>query len=330
MSVIRIGVLGCANIAKKSFIPAIIGHPDFELVAIASRTLEKAESFTALFGGEALGSYEALVQRADVDVLYIPLPTGLHEEWVIKALESGKHCIVEKSLAMDYASALRMVTLARQKQLVLMEDFMFWYHVQQRFILDQLASGALGEFRLLRGSFGFPPLPGDNFRYQMDMGGGAIMDAAAYTLKLSQMVFGWDVQVVSGALYINQDGADIYGNANVMSKDGKVAHLSWGFDNFYQCMCEIWGSKAKLTADRVFTSQPGAIAQVKVEKQGEVQVHDMPADNHFANILTEFAKAVKDGNQYGSKADEVLNQARLIQELRDKSAKVAIQWAAPQ
>ncbi|MBC7603407.1 MAG: Gfo/Idh/MocA family oxidoreductase, partial [Ramlibacter sp.] len=80
---IRIGIVGCAKIARRSMAPAIrqLGD-DFELVAVASRDAAKAATFAAEFGCEAVTGYDALVERPDVDALYVPLPTGLHPEWV--------------------------------------------------------------------------------------------------------------------------------------------------------------------------------------------------------------------------------------------------------
>ena len=114
MKKIRIGVMGCAAIAKKSVIPAILALPEqFELVAIASRTSEKAEEFAALFGCEAVTGYDYLLQL-DIDAVYIPLPTGLHEEWINKALLAGKHVYAEKSIASSFDSAKSMVENAKK------------------------------------------------------------------------------------------------------------------------------------------------------------------------------------------------------------------------
>ena len=141
MSNLRIGVLGCANIARRSVIPAIKSIVEYDLIAIASRTKEKASEFATEFDCEAVEGYQKLLDRKDIDVIYMPLPTGLHEEWVMKALEAGKHILIEKSLAMDYASAKRMVDMARQKGLLIMENFMFLYHKQHQFVKDLIDKG---------------------------------------------------------------------------------------------------------------------------------------------------------------------------------------------
>ena len=110
MKRIRIGILGCANIAHRSMIPALLSIPDkFEVVAVASRTLEKASAFAQDFGCEAIAPYEAMLERKDIDALYIPLPTGLHKEWINKALCAGKHVYAEKSIAFSLADAEEMI-----------------------------------------------------------------------------------------------------------------------------------------------------------------------------------------------------------------------------
>ena len=96
---IRIGVMGCANIARRSVIPAILAVPDLRLAGIASRTPDKGREFARQFGCDFLGGYPDLLDRPDVDAIYMPLPPGLHAEWAAKALLAGKHLLIEKSLA---------------------------------------------------------------------------------------------------------------------------------------------------------------------------------------------------------------------------------------
>lgn len=318
MSKLRIGVLSCANIAKRSVIPAILSIPEYELVAIASRTEEKANEYGQLFNCEAIVGYQKLIDRKDIDVVYMPLPTGLHEEWVIKCLDAGKHILIEKSLAMNFESAKKMVQKAKDKGLLIMENFMFLYHGQHQFVKQLIKEGKIGELRCFRSSFGFPPLPNVNFRYDKELGGGSLLDAAAYTIRASQLFLGNDISVEAASLnYINQE-VDIYGGAYLKGTNGSFSEVAFGFDNFYQCNYEIWGSKGKITAHRAFT--PGADFKpiITLEQQDEVFNYEVDAENHFINILNEFKRCINE-NDRGNKYIEILNQARLIQELRNKA-----------
>lgn len=318
MNKLKIGVLGCANIAKRSVIPAIIEVDGLELVAVASRTQNKADEYASLFNCEAIEGYQNLINRKDIDAIYMPLPTGLHEEWVMKVLEAGKHLLVEKSLAMDYASAQRMVALAKEKGLLIMENFMFLYHGQHQFVKAIIAKGEIGDFRCFRSSFGFPPLDSENFRYNKTLGGGALLDAAAYTIRASQLFLGDDLKVEAASLSYNEADVDIYGGAYLKAANGMFAELAFGFDNFYQCNYEIWGSKGKITAQRSFTPSIDFRPTIVIEKQGSTDSFEVDADNHFINILRELVRCVNESDFEG-KYNEVLNQSRLISELRKKA-----------
>ena len=318
MSNLKIGVLGCANIARRSVIPAIKSIVEFELVAIASRTRAKAEEFALEFDCEAIEGYQNLLERKDINVIYMPLPTGLHEEWVMKALEAGKHILIEKSLAMNYDSAHRMVDLARQKGLLIMENFMFLYHKQHQFVKDLIVKGEIGELRCFRSSFGFPPLGENNFRYNKDLGGGALLDAAAYTVRASQLFLGNDIWIEGATLNNMNTEVDLYGGAYLKADNGMFAEVAFGFDNFYQCNYEIWGSKGKITAQRAFT--PGAEFKptITLEQQSEVFNYEIDAENNFVNILNELKRCILE-KDVETKYEEILNQSRLLQELKDKS-----------
>lgn len=318
MSKLKIGVLGGANIAKRSVIPAIKSIHEFDLVAVSSRTEKKATEFANLFHCEAVVGYQNLLDRKDIDVIYMPLPTGLHEEWVLKALAAGKHILIEKSLAMNYASAKKMVEQAQQNNLLIMENFMFLYHGQHQFVKKLIAENKIGAIRCFRSSFGFPPLPEDNFRYNKALGGGALLDAAAYTIRASQLFLGNDLKVKAANLNYNNQEVDIFGGAYLSNQNGLFAEVAFGFDNFYQCNYEIWGSEGKITAQRAFTPGADFTPAITLEQQGEMLDYKIEAENHFVNILNEFKRCILE-NDMQNKYEEILNQSRLLQELKDKS-----------
>lgn len=317
---IKIGVMGCANIARASVIPAIIANPNYELVAVASRTKEKAEEFSSLFNCDYVVGYDNLLEL-DVDALYIPLPTGLHEEWVMKSLERGKHTLVEKSFGSDLASTQRILELAMQNELVCMENFMFPYHNQHQVVLDLLKNGSIGKIRSFKATFSFPPLPYDNFRYNRPLGGGALLDAAAYTVKAAQVFLGSELQFLSATM--NEDAkraVDITGSAHFFYKQSIPVHLTWGFDNYYQCGIDVLGTRGKLSTNRTFTAKPGFIPKAIVETPEGIVEHDLPEDDHFQKMLNVFAKRMEDG-LFKESAEEILQQSTLLEEIRTQAIK---------
>jgi len=291
MDKLKIGVLGCANIARRSVIPAIKSMEQFELIAIASRTLSKANDFAAQFDCSPIEGYDELLSTKDIDAVYIPLPTGMHLEWITKSLEAGKHVLCEKSLVENYSEAQQIIKLAKEKKLLIAENFMFPFHSQQAYVKTLLAEGEIGELRNFRSSFGFPPFADkNNIRYQKELGGGALLDAGTYPTKAAQMILGNELTVLSAHLYIDKNlDVDLWGSALLKSEDQNItAQLSFGFDNFYQCNYEIWGSKGKITVHRSFTAGPGFMPTITIEKQGISTTQTLKADNHFINLLENF------------------------------------------
>lgn len=311
--------MGCASIAERSVIPAVRSLPGWELAAVASRGSEKAERFASIFGCEAVVGYDVLLERDDIHAVYMPLPTGLHDQWVIKSLEAGKHVLVEKSMACDYDGAKRMVDKAAGAKLVLMENFMFQYHSQHRFARELIDSGEIGEIRLFRSTFGFPPLAENNFRYNKDLGGGALLDAGGYPVKASQIFLGKGLKVEAANLsYDNERDVDIFGSAFLSSSSGMVSEIAFGFDNFYQCNYEFWGSKGKLIVERAFTPPPGFRPKIILETPDVRKEFLAASDNHFVNILIEFHRAIVE-KDYAGHLEAVSDQARILDEIRTKA-----------
>ena len=317
MKKLRIGIMGCASIARRYVFAALRGMPEYEVAAVASRDASKAVAFSKAHGGEPVHGYDKLVAREDIDAVYVPLPTGLHAEWVRQLLEAGKHVMVEKSLAMNLADAQSLAAIAQRKNLVLMEHFQFVHHRQTAFVLDLLARGAIGELRALRASFGFPPLDPSNFRYSRELGGGALLDAGAYTLRTSQLYLGTALDVRAAMLGGDPSAAvETRGAAFLVSDKGVPAELAWGFEHFYQCAVELWGSKGRILQDRAFTAPPGYSPVVVVETEGQRVEHQIPADNHFVNLWREFHLQVTGGGDRAASLAAVLTQARLIEDVR--------------
>ena len=311
-SKIRVGILGCASIARRSLAPAFNAHCEFELAAIASRTPEKAAEFAAMYGATPC-SYDELVFRDDVDLVYCPLPTGLHYEWVKKCLLNKKHVLCEKSLAGNLDQVEELVALARLKDCFLMESFQFRFHPQNLYVKKLLADGVIGEIRGLDVKFGFPPFPDgkQNIRYSQALGGGALLDAGAYTIKATTFLMGNDFEIKMALCSQSTDSeVDLDGHLWLQSSAGLVSNTAYGFHNFYQCGYEIWGEKGKITTTRAFTAKSDFAAQVAVATPDGVSMKEFKAD-HFALMLDYVSSSVANGS-LEPEYNECLVQSRLL------------------
>ena len=319
MKKVRIGVLGFASIAQKAIIPAIMDLPDlFEFVGIATRTKDKEKQIVDS-GYAAFMPYETLLDKDKIDALYIPLPNSMHYEWVKVALEKGLHVLVEKSLGCNLKEVEELNQLAQDKQLVLIENFQFRFHSQLAYIKAVVANGVLGEIRSIRSSFGFPPFPdSNNIRYQEKLGGGALLDAGAYPMKLAQLFLGNDIQVVSAAsIKPDNSEVDLSGGGMIQQINGNgFLQFAFGFDHFYQCNIEIWGSKGKLSTNRIFTAPPGYAPEIQIETAKGIEKIQLESDNHFQNMLKHFWYCRQNHELCAAEYSQNYIQAKLLEEFK--------------
>ncbi len=300
--------------------PAILqldGH--FELVAAASRDAQRAAEFAAKFDCDPVAGYQQLIDRSDIEALYVPLPTGLHPKWVSAAVRAGKHVYVEKSFAPSLHDTETLLALAETHEVAVMEGYMFLYHRQMAIVRDLLASGQLGELRHFHGSFGFPPLPATDFRYDDEIGGGVLMDAAGYPLRAALDLLGSHLKVEAASVRKPPGSSTLWGSAFLSDRDGLGASIAFGFDNFYQCRMEIWGSRGKLSADRLYTAGPTLFPRLTLEIAGGTQHIDVEPDNHFFAALLEFASVIRDPSRRAAHRNQIHVQSRNLHEIRERT-----------
>mgnify|MGYP000990883109 FL=1 len=324
-SLIRIGVLGTAKIAASSVIPALLQLTgEYELVGVAGRDVENTAKFCKQFNIQPFNGYAQLLNKNTIDAVYIPLPNALHLEWVKKALEAGIHVLVEKSLGCSFEEVKELNELAKKNKLVLIENFQFRFHSQLQKITSMIQEGVIGELRCVRSSFGFPPFTDkSNIRYQKDLGGGAILDAAAYPVKIVQHFLGEDIMVQAASSNFDSGlGVDTWGGAFLKQNSGNLfAEIAFGFDHFYQCNVELWGTAGKLYTNRIFTAPPGFVPTATLENKDGTTIITLDADNHFVKMLQHFYSLIVSENSAGLEEEYVanMNQARLLDELKLKS-----------
>ena len=316
----HIGILGCANIATRSVIPAFYRHPRFKVAAIASRNIQKASPIANQYSCKGYGSYDELLSDKEIDLVYIPLPTGLHYEWVMKALHARKHVLCEKSLGVSLNEVKEMVNFANANHLLLMENFQFRFHPQTQWVIDYVLSGELGDLRCFRSQFGFPPFKDlNNIRYEKQLGGGALLDAGAYTLKSMSVILSMETFSLRGASKIvpQYSEVDLYGGAFLESTNGIIAELAYGFDHYYQCGFEIWGSRGKLISTRAYTA-PANLKPVIIVETASAGRNEfvLPAADHFALMVDHVATKL-DNQDFDEEYRQDLLQASYIQQIND-------------
>jgi predicted dehydrogenase len=249
-SPLRIGILGCAKIAKQ-FTRDVAQSPSVSIQAVASRDLAKAQAFAQSFHiARAHGSYEALLADAALDAIYIPLPNSLHAEWAIRAMQAGKHVLCEKPLALNLAEVTRMFDVARQHGVMLLESYPYWFQPQTRDLLACLSHDKIGQVRSMQASFGFTlGNPETNIRMKPDLGGGALLDAGSYPISLIRLVMGCAPERVMAHAQWAATGVDISMMATLFYADGRRAQMSCAMDTANQRHATIVGSHGTIETE---------------------------------------------------------------------------------
>ena len=336
---IRIGVLGTSGIAERRMIPAIrketsfvyagvaastkeeMGFPgtDAEFFSLLEKKREKAARMQQAFGGRIYASYTELLEDPDVDAVYIALPPALHFHWIGAALQQGKHVLAEKPFTIRETEAAELVTLARKRNLAMIENYGFCYHGQMKLIRNLITGGAAGELRLIRATFGFPHRESSDFRYNHDLGGGALLDCGGYTLKAASTILGPETEVLS-AVSVRPAGyeVDLFGSVMTRNPEGICAQLSYGMDHAYRCELEIWGSRGLITAPRIFTAPDGFPAPVCL-KTAQGTEEQTVSDDQFQRVVSRFEMCIQSEADREQVMEEILLQSRLTERVRQLS-----------
>ncbi len=311
----KLGILGTADIAFRRFLPALSKCPQITYAGVASRTPEKGLKFQENFGGKVYESYETLLEDESIDAVYVPLPPALHFEWGRKVLESGKHLFMEKPFTTNQHDTERLLELAGKKGLKVHENYMFLYHSQLAKIKEMISDGSLGNIRLYKMSFGFPMRGEGDFRYNKELGGGALLDCGGYPVRLALELLGDTTNVVQSKLYQpNGFEVDLYGNAVMENDEGDVAQISFGMDNAYQCQLEVWGSKATLIAPRIFTAGDGIKPTLILKSSTDEKQIELESDDQFLHSIEKFITYITDLNKY-SISDNIMLQSMIIENI---------------
>ena len=172
---LRIGILGAARIAPFALIAPAREVPAAKVLAVAARDAGRATAFAKRHGIQlAFGSYEALLANANVDAVYNPLPNSLHAPWTLRALEAGKHVLLEKPFTSNAAEAESVLARSAKSGKAVVEAFHWRFHPMAARLVELCQHGPYGRIEHIETAMCIPlPMPSD-IRYQLALAGGAM------------------------------------------------------------------------------------------------------------------------------------------------------------
>ncbi len=322
---LKIGILGCADIAKRYAIKAFQAIDNAEVTSIASRDYEKAKEWASIFNIKAETSYDALLENKEIDAVYIPLPIGLHKEWALKAASAGKHIICEKSLADSLDAAQEIVDSCRAHDVVLYENFMCGFHPQHQKVQSVIEAGDIGQPFVFQSYFGFSLIDKHNIRYDRALGGGSLNDAGAYTIFMARKIFNQEPLSVSCSLtYDKISNVDTQGSALLQFPNNQTALVAFSFNAAYQNNYSVWGSQGLIRVKRAYSIPPDMQPQLELIKndrnQDLITSIDLSPVNQFELIFHDFCEMVLDQDNKKSSIEairaSIISQARALEALR--------------
>jgi xylose dehydrogenase (NAD/NADP) len=326
---VRWGILSTAAINRR-LLPAFRESPALELLAVASRAQERADEYARAEAiPRAYGSYEELLADPDVEAVYISLPNSLHVEWSVLALEAGKHVLCEKPLSNRAADVTRAFDAADRAGRLLMEGFMYRHHPQTARAVALVQSGAIGEVRLVRSSFGFTIESAEDVRLRPELDGGALMDLGCYCVNVTRLVGGEPEAVVSRAV-AGPSGVDIRFAGTLVLPGSALAHFDCGFDVPDDSCVEIVGSTGTVRIPRPFLVSDAAVELVR---DGGVETIEVPEADSYLVELENVSAAARGAAEPLLGRDDAIGQARTLEALLrsadDGGALVSLAEVAP-
>lgn len=282
---LRIGVLGAAGIARLAVIPAIQASRNAIVAAVATRDPARAD-WVREAGIAVIDGYDSLLQRDDIDAVYIPLPNHEHARWTKRAADAGKAVLCEKPLALDAAEASDVVAHCARRNVLLMEGFMYRFHPQHARVREIIETGIIGEPVEVHAHLSvdlMSPTDPANVRFDPAKGGGTLLDMGCYTVHIARSVFGAEpVSVmarwtIDPSLRVDTDAAAI-----LDFPGGRTASISCSFRGNGQGIYRVIGRSGVIDVPRGII--PGLGSRIAETIVAVTDVNGLRNEEHIAPV----------------------------------------------
>lgn len=288
---VRWGILSTANIAKKRVIPAIQKAVNGEVVAVASRSADRAQQFAQeTHIPTAHGSYEALLADEQVDAIYIGLPNSMHHEWAIKCAEAGKATLCEKPLAANAQEAQEMVDAFAERNLLFAEAFMYRFHPQNQRVQQMLQDGAVGTVHTINAVFTFPLSDEGNIRLSKELAGGSLMDVGCYCINSMRFLTG--EEPITGQALAVYGAVDERMSGTLQFPSGILGHFDSSLRTHRSHWYEVRGSDGRIVVPESYVPEPETMTVIYHEQGDTTETIEIPPTDHYQLMVEDFADAL--------------------------------------
>jgi predicted dehydrogenase len=315
VSKVRFGILCTARIGILKVIPAMQRGANCQVVAIASRDIERAKAVAQLLGiPKAHGSYEALLADSDVDAVYNPLPNHLHVPWSIRALEAGKHVLVEKPIGLSSSEGQSLVEAARRfPKLKVMEAFMYRHHPQWRRAKQLVSEGAIGRLCTIQSFFAYHNVDPANIRNQADIGGGALADIGCYCISMSRFIFDAEPRRVLGIVEYDPRFKTDRLASGILEFEAGAATFTCGTQLSPYQRVNLFGTEGRVEIDIPFNAPPDRPCTMRHETARGIDEIALDVCDQYTIQGELFAKSVLEDRPVPTPIEDAVANMRVIE-----------------
>lgn len=292
-SQLKWGIIGLGRIAKL-FAADLKLVEDAALVAVASTSLERAQTFSREFGGPiAYGSYKELFADSEVDIVYVATLHHTHCQFSIEAMEYKKHVLCEKPIAVNREQAHQMIEAAERNKVFFMEAFWSRFNPSIQKIKELVLQGKIGHLRYINAEFSFYKLDDDpkSRSLNIDLAGGSLLDMGIYAVFLSYFLLGKPQEIIARSQFY-ETGAEIQTSIILQYKDAQAILYS-GFANNTDMKAKIAGEAGEIYISPIWHETQGFEQHI----DGEVTFHKWPTKGKgFTYEIEEVHDCIRNGN----------------------------------
>lgn len=336
MQKVNWGIIGLGSIAKE-FADGFSNLKNAKLLGVASRDRNKIEDFKKKFQLQnkyCFEDYENLIEKKEIDIIYLALPTFLHKKWIINCLKKNKNILVEKPAVMNFDEILE-IEKYKNSQKYFFEAFMYLFHPQIKKFFDLVEQDEIGELISMESFFGNNILTKKNFFgfykkkkidpkkriFNKKMGGGSILDLGCYPVSFSTRIASLkkdininNVEYSEKKIIIGSTGVDVDAHINLNYDNNFKSKIGASFSHDLGKKTEIIGSKGRIMIMDTWTAETSKII---LQKQGKETVFNI---NSYENIYSHEIETISDliinGNTYKNSLTQ-LDQSKINTQILD-------------
>ncbi len=290
---LRIGALGNSRVLSR-FMPASQSHLVGQIEIIATRSQQSAEVARERYPDRlVVVGYEELLEREDVDAIYVCLPPALHFLWAKKSLEAGKHVLIEKPAVLTANEAVTLGQIASSNQLLAMEAWWYRFHPLIHSLRQLIASGVLGNIKHVSSSFSYVNSDPKDSRWISELGGGALYDMFSYHIDFLNYVLGirnQDIDLIQ-AFASKQSGVDACVAAELITHSGTVCNFMAGLNKPSLCKTFIIGDQGSVEVPHVRVLPEFVQASYIYYSHQGPQVVEFPQMDAYILMLKNFSQS---------------------------------------